>query len=95
MTNAAEPNLESGISARIDRLTATDRRIARAILDDPSAVAFGLYSSATPGLVICRHKSNEKFRNAFGRPPSGSKRKLKGTLLIGRFKPRQAMCPKP
>lgn len=45
MTNTAGPTLESGISARIERLTATDRRIARVILDDPGAVAFGTAAS--------------------------------------------------
>lgn len=45
MTNTAEPTLESVISKRIEQLTATDRRIARAILGDPGAVAFGTAAS--------------------------------------------------
>lgn len=45
MTSTAKPTLESGISERIEEFTATDRRIARYILDDPGAVAFGTAAS--------------------------------------------------
>ncbi len=45
MTNTGQPTLEAGISERIEQLTATDLRIARFILDDPGAVAFGTAAS--------------------------------------------------
>ncbi|MFA5775081.1 MAG: hypothetical protein WC864_06870, partial [Ilumatobacteraceae bacterium] len=41
----AEPTLALLVSQRIDQLTTTDRRIARILLDDPGAVAFGTAAS--------------------------------------------------
>lgn len=45
MTKTLEPTLALVISERIEQLTPTDRRIARMLLDDPGAVAFGTASS--------------------------------------------------
>lgn len=45
MTTTAEPTLALLVSQRIEQLTTTDRRIARILLDDPGAVAFGTAAS--------------------------------------------------
>ncbi|MEO8363278.1 MAG: MurR/RpiR family transcriptional regulator [Ilumatobacteraceae bacterium] len=45
MTTTAEPTLALLVSQRIDQLTTTDRRIARFLLDDPGAIAFGTAAS--------------------------------------------------
>ncbi len=45
MNAASNPVLASVVSARIEQLTVTDRRIARFLLDDPGAVAFGTAAS--------------------------------------------------
>lgn len=45
MTTTAEPTLALLVSQRIDQLTTTDRRIARILLEDPGAVAFGTAAS--------------------------------------------------
>ena len=43
--STTRPTLADVISERIERLTPTDRRIAKSLLDDPGAVAFGTAAS--------------------------------------------------
>lgn len=45
MKSALKPALAVVVSERIEQLTVTDRRIARFLLDDPGAVAFGTAAS--------------------------------------------------
>lgn len=45
MVNTTEPTLALAIGERIEHLTPTDRRLARSLLEDPGAVAFGTAAS--------------------------------------------------